>query len=657
MRRWLLAIVALFGVAVANAYADYVIIKLNLAVTKEKQDQQTPQQQPGFPGMAGMPAPGMGGMQGMQGAPRQGQGGGFKGGQGMPGAGGVPNMGSAPMPGMGGMGAGGQGMQGMGGRPGMGAMGGQGMGGYGMQGMQGMGMQGGMPGAMGAGNAFTSQQGDDESANPFIVGAVIEVKHENVHESKLTGQRRIDNPWGGKTTLYMGPGMEVRVIRGPTVLQTFESRYKQIKTDDPSRIEKLLDLARWGLTHGLLDKVESLMEELSKLDTKIPAVVAFQKVRADMSRKIQRDDDAIGWKDRLGDFSSKSSTHYTLLYDGKEDSEAADLRLKRLENNYRGFFYWFAMEGRALPVPDYRLVAVLISNRDAFEQKHKDVFDDTLVVEDAFYARRDNLAIFAAEPLDDGYQGLEKFMEITLRRGAWDRPALLSGKAKRGRTTTPSDFAWAETLTLLEKAMQQDAEVASASHEGTQQLIAAVGLLPRSIEAPRWLDFGMASFFETPKESFWYTVGGPHVPYLLTFKKWETAKKLEKDAVTTMRAVVSDRYFRHIRDGKQKDKDLTRARTLSWALTYFLVKRHPDYLLKYYEELRALPRDLELDEDTLLSVFAHACKLVDPAKANELDINLWTNFANAWYQFLRTENPEISLEGGESPQRKPAGRM
>src|SRR5207253_6658106 len=99
--------------------------------------------------------------------------------------------------------------------------------------------------------------------------------------------------------------------------------------------------------------------------------------------------------------------------------------------------------------------------------------------------------------------------------------------------------ARAQTLTLVLKAMEEDGKRATVTHEGTRQLIAALGLLPRSVEAPQWIDFGMASFFETPKGSYWWGAGAPNMTYLVNFKLWDYNKKLDKNPAEALMSVVT----------------------------------------------------------------------------------------------------------------------
>src|SRR5262249_26435769 len=160
----------------------------------------------------------------------------------------------------------------------------------------------------------------------------------------------------------------------------------------PNRAEKLLELAEWAVSHGLLDKVSKVIEELAQIDAKHPSVVAYQKIEAAMNKPVSRDDAAVSWRERLGEYKIKNSKHYTLLYDVSEEAQA-DLRLKHLEQNYRGFFTWFALRGRALPVPESRLVAVLVESPEAFEHQYKDIFDAPPKEDDGFFDRRENLAV------------------------------------------------------------------------------------------------------------------------------------------------------------------------------------------------------------------------------------------------------------------------
>jgi hypothetical protein len=480
---------------------------------------------------------------------------------------------------------------------------------------------------------------------------VIEVDHKDVKRLD-SGRVRIKHKWG-ETTLFLGDEVEWTIIVVDTVAHKFENKKRLIKKEDPNRAEQLLELADWSLAHGLLDKVPKLIEELAKADPKLPAVSAFQKVHADLERGASQADSAAEWRSKLGDYKIKNSKHYALLYDVPTDAQAQAF-LDRLERNFQGFFYWFALRGKVLPLPDRRLVGVLVDSPETFMRQRKDVFDDPLMVEDGFFVRRDNLAVFSEKRLDEGYEALSKTV-----KNIWDlthlsQEELLKGKGLNMGPMYYNESAKAQTLTLVLKAMEEDAARTTVSLEGTRQLIASLGLLPRSVEAPQWIDFGMASLFETPKQSYWAGFGSPNMTYLVNFKLWDTTKKLDKDPAEALKSVVTDRYFHKIRDSKNKENAEAKARTMTWALVYFLAHKKRDGLLRYYDELARQPRDLDLDEDVLMDCFARVFGLVDPKKPNEVDANELNKLAAAWYKFIRDTPLEIDevLKDALATQKK-----
>src|SRR5207244_1590368 len=108
----------------------------------------------------------------------------------------------------------------------------------------------------------------------------------------------------------------------------------------------------------------------------------------------------------------------------------------------------------------------------------------------SFFARRENLAVFSAERLDQSYEALSKQSDELWKE--FDRDKALQGK-------TPSRSAYdravtAQTMSLMLKALEDEAELAAVSHEGTRQILTASGLLPRNLHAPEWAQAGLGSF-------------------------------------------------------------------------------------------------------------------------------------------------------------------
>src|SRR5207302_5690237 len=101
------------------------------------------------------------------------------------------------------------------------------------------------------------------------------------------------------------------------------------------------------------------------------------------------------------------------------------------------------------------------------------------------------------------------------------------------------------------------------------------------------------------------------------FKDWEKKKTLDTPSETALKKVVTDEYFREARKINQ-DAAWTKARTMTWALTYFLAEGgHLDQLMAYYQELGNLPRDMEFDDEILMGCFARAFKLGDQANPSQ----------------------------------------
>lgn len=633
MKRAILAVAVVTAGALSTAHADYVRIRFNLGVTKGEGPEQ-PGGPPGFPGS------GMGGKMGGMGQPGMGQPGAGPGGIGGP-------------PGIGGPGMGG-------GRPGFpGGMGqGQGMGGMG-QGMGGMGQGQGMGMGMGQGGNQPTATEDDEESTPFYVEAIIEADHKDIKKNSQLNRYQIKHHWG-KTTLHVPqdavqtdtPQLKETRSRDvsiswyvmDTVAQQFAKRKNDMVTrKEPPDANQWLDQAEWALRHGLYTEVPKLVAEAAKKDPKNEIVVAFQKLDAAMKKPLPAEDGSGPLLERLGNYKTRQSAHYTLLYDVQGDT-IADKRLKRMEDTYHAFFYWFALKGKALRVPERRLLAVLVDSKEAYEKLHKHVYDDVEAVADGFHAKRENVSFYCAKRLDDQYDGLSTVTKSFFN--TWDRNALLQGKGFTNNQPAEQVIR-AQTLTLLQQLLEEESEVTSISHEGTKQLLAATGLegthvplLPRTVETPDWIRFGLASFFETPHGAFWIGTAAPSWEYLPKFKKRTDPKAKDKEKPEdALRHVVTDHGFRTAAAEKDPKLALTRARTMAWSLTYFLANnaRYREGLLRYLQELASLPRDMEFDEDVLLNVFARSFDLMDAGK-NELNTTKFYNLAKEWQENIARTN-------------------
>jgi hypothetical protein len=625
MKRWLLAVAFLLG-ASGVASADYVLIIADLNEKKE-----TPP-----PGGNNMGVPG-GGMRG-----------------GMPG-------GQMGRPGMGMMGGGmrggmmmGGGMRGMMsgvqmGRPGMGMRGG------------GM-MMGGSPGG-------PKHTGDtDIDAVPYLVVAVLEVEGVTPNYAKHFANNKkvvFRHQWGGTFKLKQKDGaleaVLLKVDGKPlaTVSHQFKKRFDEAFKDTPitSDIVGERGLAHWTLEHGLIDQFATVMDKLAETDKTHPVVAAYLKVKAELNRPPSKADVAGEWKRKV--FSDYRLTqtdkhHYALLHTANSDAlSEVKPQLDLLERTFRGYYYWWALHGIALPVPKDRLMAVMTDEDDDFNRLHKHLTAGP-VVTDAFFARRENLVVFSARRGDQPYGALKKAATPYWEKG-FTRAELLTGRPNAGVPTGGAAYADnARLMALLLKAREREWEATGISHEASRQLLFASGLLPSSVAVPEWLQFGMGALFETPLQSPWPSLGAPSPYWLPRYKELSSKGKLGKTPYETLVHLVTDGYYREWALGesaaqaqgktqdpamrKNQDVALRKARAASWSLAYFLAQKERAGLQRYFQELGKMPRDMELDDKLLLDCFARAFECVDSDR--KVSIPKLTALANRWDSYIKM----LSLE-------------
>ncbi len=648
MKRGLLAVAALLGLAAAQASAEYIIIvaqagglqttRPGAAGAAGAMGQFGGPGQPGFGvmGAGGSPSPPGFGVMGAGGGPP---------GFGVMGAGGGP-------PGFGAMGA-------LGGPPGFGAMGG---------GAPGSPPGGGVPPGGDAGDDSGAGEGDfagfagfvggsagqetPSYATPIRVMAVVEVKNRIKpfmfpQVPAAQGGRHLvhlEHKWG-KGWLW-GHEVEMTVLPGRTgkplapVAKRFEAEHAKLTKDKGSKPSprQLVDLADWALGHGLLDKFEQVMDALVKTDKGHRAAAAYEKVKAELDRKLPSPSGNYGGVRLFERYKDDAvSKHYVLLHKARDDSEDVKERLDCLEDHLKAFYYWHALQGKALPLPKERLVAVLETGREAaaqFRKQNKD-FDALPVFYDSFYSPRHNLVVFSGTRTDKPYEALLRLKEPFLKH--FDLPVVLDAKRPKFPTNANLlDKYNAQSLALLIRALNEDGEVAAVAHSGTRQLLVASGLLPRHVRLPQWVQAGMGSFFQTPYASPWRSYGAPHWSHFFTFqelRKQQKNKPAPEEPQDLLRHVITDKYFR---DANKPGGSTLKARSSAWSLTYYLAHQKLDGLLNFYKEMSRLPRDLPLDDDTLIECFARAFGCVKPGTGKRDEVAL-LKLATAWLDWMKKE--------------------
>jgi hypothetical protein len=465
----------------------------------------------------------------------------------------------------------------------------------------------------------------------------------------------------------------------------FEARNKH-NSLPKATTKKVLELAEFALQHGLVKDFESVMDGAvtSDRDKADPAVVRYARVRERLRNALPDEPDS-GWygelrknaafkrvtRVRAGDKGDATiDTLYFTVYHSLESSEndAIRSRLPRLDDAFRTYYYWWALKGPEVPLlPPHRVVVVLTGPGEFFSRHEaltfkrmksaldtpdgKDPRDESLlwrhqhstysngpIVADGFVARRPALAVLCVKRTDQTFHSLDKvfdtpestkkMMKLTLN----DRPRPDADEPDKIRRYT---------YALLLKSMEEDGERAGVSHNISRQLLFVSGVLPTNVAVPEWIQFGLASFFETPLGAPWAS------PTDLSPLYWSPAFKKEfgslgrEQMVKVLQSVVTDRDFRQSVSETNKPLALYRARAFAWNLTYFLATADKDTragLVQYGRELAKLPRDREIDEQTLLLCFARAFGLLKTDR--EIDETKWNEFALRWQDVMREKNLE-----------------
>ncbi len=386
MRRWLLALVGLVGLTPGLARADYLILVINLGQARLPMPAQSGAGMMGMGGQTGGPGPGRGAM-----------------GTGMFGF----SLVGGPTPG------------------GMGGMGG--MGAQGMRGMGAQGMRGGM-GVMGV--------PAPPSSAIQLVPVCIEVDRVpdlrllktfyNPPANTALYPLRVTHKWGTAQLLCTtGPVIRTHFVMNkdgktfPKALTRFNEYYAKVLRNGP-KVQDKLNAAEVALSLGLFEKFKEIMDFLAKDEKSTLAVANYIKIKEELKKSVDRVPVA-SWYSKLSQqgYNSKThSAHYIILHKNflGDDLDRVKARLTRLEENLRDYYYWWALHGKALPMPKEKLVVVVTASRDEFKYFHNGL-SGSPVVWDGFHSIVPNVTVLALNPTTERYSELKRLQRALLAQG------------------------------------------------------------------------------------------------------------------------------------------------------------------------------------------------------------------------------------------------
>ncbi|HJZ55989.1 MAG TPA: hypothetical protein VKE74_13560 [Gemmataceae bacterium] len=418
---------------------------------------------------------------------------------------------------------------------------------------------------------------------------------------------------------------EVKTLDGPPGTRTYtiaiERKYEAwTKTaQDP---QALCDLIVEALENGMVPQAVDWSDKLLVLvDQKKPQttqqvtrfVQAYREVQGPMKSRPVASKEGENWKqmfDAVNDYAganTRTQGHYTLVYWDADEEEIA-LRFTRLEDNFRAFFLWHALQGIVLKVPTRPLVAVVLREARVFHPIREDFGRPFLVCDDSFVVAQSNVLVMSPERTDSVGQSFRRSNHLNVFQGGLSRKALLNGDGPKLIDATPmnpigpggqppigeggaqpppvgpggmppmnpmnqtgktkDDVARAMTLAMVERYDSDATELGAVSCDGCRQLMSATGMFPDHVDLPLWLSSGAGSFFHRPRDPV-YTSGNdnkatmglalttgygrPNYAMQFHFRQMDQKKELNQNPAVLLRNVVTDAYFFAAPTGKDLD--------------------------------------------------------------------------------------------------------
>ncbi len=507
----------------------------------------------------------------------------------------------------------------------------------------------------------------------------------------------LEHKWG--KTAYPDENREIRLqlitsseLKSPSA--QYNERRNSIVNGPDNGLDRYLELAIWCLEVGLLEKCQVEMSTVeksaaakdAKVSTKVArALEAYKQVKPIIADGIAKQEKANAWKQKLRYLGVATSKHYALVHNSEDPArDGVQRRLDALENNFKTFYLLFALKGKALPAPAEKLPAILVADSGVFN-KAKQTFEVGDLISDGLYARQENLTVFAPTRLDEGWRLFNQEMrdiyqkhQVDLLKGQFPD----FGKFPEDLQVKATQVARAQIFALVEAALQEESEIAVATHQGTLQLFTATGLLPRNTAAPDWLRFGLASLFEMPKGpfpgengtfvrmAFWPGAGGPNwewrryldemiqdhlIPEQPTDLLWQTLNGSAFERARELLAKPPEVGGKDPTEAAQTE--IGRGRCLTWALTYYLfTDRFPEFLA-FLNDLGNQPRNVDVDQYLFLMTFCNAFHIdtagLTPANLRG-NLNAYDEFAKNWISAVkRVDLPTVPLKLDDPNAGKP----
>jgi hypothetical protein len=419
----------------------------------------------------------------------------------------------------------------------------------------------------------------------------------------------------------------IEIIKAKNAQQRFSAKFGAARGKKDAAL--MFEAAQWALDHGMIAQCVQAVEETLQLDPSHAEARRLKDVHDQISRPVT---DYAQSEQLLRQFCAKpgmkieTSDHYILMHDlpppkrGETRTSPKD-RLQLLERVYAAFMFTFMARGVDLEIPQQKLPIVFFANyKDYMQFSIRQ--DAGLAMASGYWSPINNIGVFYDFETDDVVEAFKK--EDKAIRDLFEQ-------AKRQSLGGRSELKHlADTFATLTKLYRDNKNDEVLTHECTHQLAGNTGLFPRGVYIPKWVHEGLATYFETPSEGVWSGPGTVN-PLRLRFYKELHAAGVASQIANVDFVVSDDLFMLGFRSGNHAL--ILHAYAQAWAMTYFLMKSHPDKLIEYYRKLGEMPPDQELSAQELLELFDSVFGRERRAEMNDE----WQFFMRS----LKTEREEL----------------
>jgi hypothetical protein len=273
-------------------------------------------------------------------------------------------------------------------------------------------------------------------------------------------------------------------------------------------------------------------------------------------------------------FRAHATTHYLIFYN--TSPAYAQWCGSLFERLYLAFINFWSRKGFELHAPEFPLVAIVFADKQSYLDFTRPELGEA------------GEAIF-------GYYAL-----LSNRMTMYD----LTGVESQGRGGRIKTAAQINQVLARPEASRT---VATIVHEATHQIAFNCGLHTRLSDCPRWFSEGIAEYFETPdlrSAKGWSGIGAVNATRLDGFQRYAAARP----ANSLERLLRDDARF-------SDAKHSLDAYSESWALTYFLIHKHPKQYVAYLAMLSKKKPLLQDGPDKRLEEFRQAFGELKPLDA------------------------------------------